>query len=85
MLKKNLALTKKKKKKKEKEFRLCLVTVFIFYFQKLVFGNINKFFFLYFWNKKHVLLVEIKNIVFEEKKKKLKYVATRIWTVMLTY
>ena len=39
---------KKKKKKKEKEFRLCLVTVFIFYFQKLVFGNINNFFFCIF-------------------------------------
>ena len=38
---------KKKKKKKEKEFRLCLITVFIFYFQKLVFGNINNFFFVF--------------------------------------
>ena len=46
MLKKNLVLTKKRKK--EKEFRLCLVTVFIFYFQKLVFGNINNFFFCIF-------------------------------------
>ena len=41
--------------------RLCLVTVFVFYFQKLVFENIKKkTIFLYFWNQKHVWLVEIK-------------------------
>ena len=44
--------------------RLCLVTVFVFYFQKLVFGNIKK---------KHVWLIEVKKIVFFEKKRKRKY------------
>ena len=51
---KEFSVNKKKKKKKEKEFRLCLVTVFIFYFQKLVFGNINNFFFF--------CIFEIKNM-----------------------
>ena len=53
----------------DKIIRLCLVTVFVFYFQKLVFENIKKkTVFLYFWNQKHVWLVEIKKIVFWRKK-----------------
>ena len=53
----------------DKIIRLCLVTVFIFYFQKLVFENIKKkTVFLYFWNQKHVWLVEIKKDGFLRKK-----------------
>ena len=53
----------------DKIIRLCLVTVFIFYFQKLVFENIKKkTIFLYFWNQKHVWLVEIKKDGFLRKK-----------------
>ena len=47
----------------EKKVRLYLVTVFVFYFQKLVFGNIKKKSCI-FEIKKHVWLVEIRNIVF---------------------
>ena len=52
------------------KLKLCLVTDFVFYFQKLGFRSIKKktFFFWYFWNQKHVWLVEIKNIVFWRKK-----------------
>ena len=53
----------------DKIIRLCLVTVFIFYFQKLVLENIKKkTIFLYFWNQKHVWLVEIKKDGFLRKK-----------------
>ena len=69
--------------------RLYLITVFCFYFQKLVFGNIKK--------KQIFCIFEIKNVFgylklkkkkkfFEEKKKKiLKYVVTRICTLVLTH
>ena len=58
---KSLRKLVKKMKFSIKKVRLSLVTVFVFYFQKLVFGNIKKkTIFLYFWNKKHVWLVEIK-------------------------
>ena len=50
--------------------RSYLVTVFVFYFQKLIFDNIKKKNFLYFWNKKYVWLVEIKKYFFWKKNKK---------------
>ena len=56
-------------KRIKKKIRLCLVTVFVFYYQKPVFGNTNKkTIFLYFWNQKHVWLVEIKKDGFLRKK-----------------
>ena len=53
---------------------------FCFLFSKTFFWEYKKkIIFLYFWNKKHVCLVEIKKKKFFEKKKKiLKHVVTRI-------
>ena len=59
---------------------------FYFLFSKTCFWEYKeKTIFLYFWNKKHVWLVEIKKIVFWKRKKILKYVVTKIWTLMLTH
>ena len=59
---------------------------FCFLFSKTYFWEYKeKIIFFYFWNQKHVWLVEIKNIVFLKKKKKLKYVVTMILTLMLTH
>ena len=59
---------------------------FYFLFSKTCFWEYKeKTIFLYFLNKKHVWLVEIKKIVFWKRKKILKYVVTKIWTLMLTH
>ena len=58
---------------------------FCFLFSKTCFWEYKeKKNFLYFQNQKHVWLVEIKKIVFW-RKKILKYVVIRIWTLMLTH
>ena len=62
---------------------------FCFLSSKTCFGECKeKTIFVYFWNQKHIWLVEIKKIVFWKRKKKkkiLKYGVTRIWTLMLTH
>ena len=60
---------------------------FCFLFSKTYFWEYKeKIIFLYFWNQKHVLLVEIKKDGFWKKKFKiLKYVVIKIWTLMLTH
>ena len=62
---------------------------FCFLFSKTCFWEYKeKTIFLYFWNKKHVWFVEIKkkkNSFLKKKKKILKYVVIRIWTLMLTH
>ena len=60
---------------------------FCFLFSKTYFWEYKeKIIFLYFWNQKHVWLVEIKKDGFWKKKFKiLKYVVIRIWTLMLTH
>ena len=71
-----------------KILRLYLVTVFIFYFQKTFFflEYKEKTIFLYFQNQKHVWLVEMKKLVWEKREKKiLKFVVTRIRTLVLTH
>ena len=58
---------------------------FCFLFSKTYFREYKeKTIFLYSWNQKHVSLVEIKES-FLKKKRKEKYVITRIWTLLLTY
>ena len=58
---------------------------FCFLFSKTCFWEYKeKTNFLYFQNQKHVWLVEIKKIVFW-RKKILKYVVIKIWTLMLTH
>ena len=61
---------------------------FCFLFSKTCFGEYKeKTIFLYFLNKKHVWLAEIKKNVFWKEKIIiiLKYVITRIWTLILTH
>ena len=61
---------------------------FCFLFSKTCFWEYKeKTIFLYFWNQKHVWLVEIKKYIYfwRKKLKILKYVVTRIWTLMLTH
>ena len=61
---------------------------FCFLFSKTCFWEYKeKTIFLYFLNKKHVWLAEIKKIVFWKEKIIiiLKYVVTRIWTLILTH
>ena len=58
---------------------------FCFLFSKTCFWKYKeKTNFLYFQNQKHVWLVEIKKIVLW-RKKILKYVVIRIWTLILTH
>ena len=55
--------------KKKKELKLYLVIVFVFYFSKTYYWEYKEnTIFLYFWNQKHVWLVEIKKTVFWRKK-----------------
>ena len=68
-------------KKKRKESRVMFGSSFCFLFKKICFWEYKeKIIFLYFWNKKHVWLVEMKKEkkFFEKKRKILKYVAIRI-------
>ena len=54
---------------KKRKLRLCLVTDFCFLFSKICFWEYKeKIVLLYFWNQKHVWLVEIKKIFFWRKK-----------------
>ena len=77
---------KEEKMKMIKKLRLCLVTVLFSIFKNCFWKYKVKTIFLYFWNQKHVWLVKIKKIIFWRKKLKiLKYVVTRIWTLMLTH
>ena len=78
------------RKGKKKTIRLCLVIDFIFYFQKLVFRNIKKKKFPYIFetkNIKHMFVqLKLKRQFFEEKKQKiLKYIVTRILTLILIH
>ena len=69
-------------KKVVKKIKVMFGNNFYFLFSKTCFEEYKeKKIFLYFWNQKHVWFTEIKKIEFW-KKKLLKYVVPRIWTLI---